>query len=128
MPITISNRGDFSKTIKFLRKMEIFDKLLLRKIEKYGQMGVDLLSEATPKKTGKTAASWSYEVRTSGPSVSIIWSNSNVNRGIPIVVLIQYGHGLPNGGYVEGIDFINPAMRPLFEKMAKDIWLEVNTS
>lgn len=123
MSIEISSRGNFSKTYTFLNRgyAWIFSKVL----DHYGAVGVEALENATPKRSGKTASSWSYEVIRNKNQVSITWTNSNENKGIPIVVLIQYGHGMPNGTYVEGIDFINPAMRPVFEQIADSIWKEV---
>lgn len=121
--IKITQRGDFSKTLRFFRKLrsrEFYDKLY-----KYGQIGVEALRNATPKDTGKTSESWSFDVRITGSQATITWTNSNENRGIPIVVLIQYGHGTRNGGYVPPNDFINPAMRPIFERIADEIWTEV---
>lgn len=121
--ITISNKGDFSKTIRFLQKAsEIrFNKIL----NKYGQIGVDALREATPKDTGKTAESWSYTINVGIDSATINWTNSNQNKGLYIAVLIQYGHGLKGGGYVQGYDFINPAMKPIFDEIAEAAWMEV---
>lgn len=121
--ITISNKGDFSKTIRFLQKAsEIrFNKIL----NKYGQIGVDALREATPKDTGKIAESWSYTINVGIDSATINWTNSNQNKGLYIAVLIQYGHGLKGGGYVQGYDFINPAMKPIFDEIAEAAWMEV---
>ena len=121
--ITISNKGDFSKTIRFLQKAsEIrFNKIL----NKYGKIGVDALREATPKDTGKTAESWSYTINVGIDSATINWTNSNQNKGLYIAVLIQYGHGLKGGGYVQGYDFINPAMKPIFDEIAEAAWMEV---
>lgn len=121
--IKISHKGNFSKTYKFLKKFR--RKRLLDKLKKYGEMGVDALANATPKRTGKTAESWSYEIHSSREGCSIDWTNSNVNKGLHIAVLIQYGHGVKGGGYVQGIDYINPAMKPVFEKIAEDLWKEV---
>lgn len=123
MPIVITHKGDFIKTLRFLRKLR--SKKFYDKLSKYGQLGVDALREATPKDTGKTSESWSYQINITGSSATITWSNSNQNRGLYIAVLIQYGHGTKNGGYVQGRDYINPAMKPVFDKIAKDIWLEV---
>lgn len=121
--ITISNKGDFSKTIRFLQKASKirFNKIL----NKYGQIGVDALREATPKDTGKTAESWSYTINVGIDSATINWTNSNQNKGLYIAVLIQYGHGLKGGGYVQGYDFINPAMKPIFDEIAEAAWMEV---
>lgn len=124
MPIVISHKGDFSKTLRFLRKLR--SKKFYDKLNKYGQMGVDALAAATPKRTGLTAGSWTYELHISGMSAEIVWSNTNVNNGyFYVAVGIQYGHGTRNGGYVAGIDYINPAMRPIFEQLANEVWLEV---
>lgn len=121
--VTVSQKGDFSKTMKFLKKSK--EKKFLKKLNKFGEIGVQALADATPKRTGTTAASWGYEIVISNGSASIIWTNTNNNHGVYIAVLIQYGHGTRNGGYVQGIDYINPAMRPIFDKIANDAWLEV---
>lgn len=121
--VTVTQKGDFSKTIKFLKKSK--EKKFLKKLNKFGEIGVQALADATPKRTGTTAASWGYEIVISNGSASIIWTNTNNNHGVYIAVLIQYGHGTRNGGYVQGIDYINPAMRPIFDKIANDAWLEV---
>lgn len=123
--ITFVQKGNFKKTdnlLSGLKNLKI-DKLLT----KYGEDGVAALSNATPRDTGVTADSWSYEIKKSRGTIHIYWTNSNVNQGIPIVVLIQYGHGTRNGGYVQGRDFINPAIRPVFDKIADDIWAEVRS-
>jgi hypothetical protein len=115
--------GDFNNTIKFLeraRKMSITDIL-----NKYGEAGVKALSAATPKDTGETASKWSYEIKVSKTSSSIAWTNDSVNDGIPIVILIQYGHGTRNGGYVSGVDFINPAIKGVMDSLADSVWREV---
>ena len=88
---------------------------------------VEALAKATPKDTGKTAASWSYTVTKGKESITITWRNSNIVDGVPIAVILQYGHGTRNGGYVEGVDYINPAMRPIFERIAARAWGEVRT-
>lgn len=121
--ITFRHTGDFKNTIKFLKK--ISEKAFLKKLESYAKMGVQALANATPKRTGKTAASWGYEISYGGDDISIIWTNSNINNGVNIAVILQYGHGTKNGGYVRGIDYINPAIQPIFEKMANDLWKEV---
>ena len=123
MPIVFTHKGDFKKTFKFLFKLR--NREFLQKIDQYGQMGVEALANATPKRTGKTAESWTYEVHYTGSSVEIVWINTNENKGRNIAVLIQYGHGTRNGGYVQGIDFINPAMAPVFEEIADNVWQEV---
>lgn len=94
-------------------------------LDKYGQAGVNALSAATPIDSGATASSWYYEITESKGNYTITWSNSNVADGVPIVILIQYGHATKNGGYVQGIDFINPTLKPMFKKIADDAWMEV---
>lgn len=94
-------------------------------LEKYGREGAKALENATPVKTGLTAASWSYRVEKNGNGYSVSWFNGNVSNGIPIVILLQYGHGTTGGTYVQGVDFINPALAPIFEKLAEAIWKEV---
>lgn len=121
--IKITQKGDFSKTFKFLRKLR--QKKFINKLHEYGQMGVDALSQATPVRTGLTASSWGYILEATSDTISIIWTNSNQNKGLYIAVLLQYGHGTRNGGYVQGRDYINPAMRPVFDAIAEDAWLEV---
>ena len=122
--VRLSAKGDFSKTFKFLegaRHLMNIPSVL----EKYGQRGVDALSAATPLDTGKTASSWYYEVRESKDSYQLLFSNSNVNKGVPIAIILQYGHGTRNGGYVEGRDYINPALQPIFDELADKVWKEV---
>lgn len=122
--ISYKMRGDFSKTDTFLKRL--LKKDFLRSLEQYGQEGVDALSSATPVRTGLTASSWRYEIHRSGPDVSLVWTNSNINKGVPIAIVLQYGHGTRNGGYVQGIDYINPAIRPIFDKIAESVAKEVS--
>ena len=124
--IVFTQKGDFKKTEKFLNKASKAE--YFRKLEKYAREGVKALSAVTPVDTGKTAASWSYEIRQAKGTVSIYWTNSNVNKGVPIAIILQYGHGTNNGGYVQGIDYINPALRPVFERLAEETWKEVTSS
>ena len=123
--IVFKQKGNFKKTRKFLKRCSNLqlDDLL----DKYGKEGVEALARATPKDTGKTAAGWSYAVHKSDGRITITWSNSNIVDGVPIAVILQYGHGTRNGGYVEGVDYINPAMRPIFERIAQRAWGEVRT-
>lgn len=123
MPIIISHKGSFSKTFRFLQKIR--ERKFLERAKEFGRLGVDALRDATPKDTGLTAESWDYEIRQGATSFTITWTNSNQNKGLYIAVLIQYGHGLKGGGYVQGRDYINPAMRPIFESIANELWLEV---
>ena len=124
--ISISQKGDFSKLTGFLEKMK--NVIKIGDLDKYGREGVAALSAATPKESGLTANSWYYEIERSKDSVSISFHNSNINKGVPIAIILQYGHGTRNGGYVEGIDYINPAIQPLFNKIAEDAWEEVTKS
>jgi len=94
-------------------------------LDKYGKQGVTALSQATPKDSGLTATSWSYTISRSNGTIAIEWNNSNIQNGCPIAVILQYGHGTGNGGYVQGRDYINPAMRPVFDKILDDMWKEV---
>ena len=123
--IEFKQKGNFKKTRKFLKRCSNLqlDDLL----DQYGKEGVEALARATPKDTGKTAASWNYAVHKSDGRITITWSNSNIVDGVPIAVILQYGHGTRNGGYVEGVDYINPAMRPIFERIAQRAWGEVRT-
>lgn len=121
--IKFVQKGDFSNIERFLNK--VLRKDYLNILEKYGQIGVQLLSENTPKDSGKTADSWGYEIVGENEKTSLIWTNSNINKGVPIAIILQYGHGTRNGGYVSGIDYINPAMRPVFEELAYKVWKEV---
>lgn len=122
--IKVTYKGDFSKTFRLLKKMK--QKSFIKKMNQYGQMGVNALSQATPVDTGLTASSWSYVLEfTANGGIRLIWTNSNNVHGVYVAVLLQYGHGTRNGGYVQGRDYINPAMRPIFDKIANDAWLEV---
>ncbi len=123
--ITLTAKGNFNNTERFFNKAQ---NLTLGSIlSKYGQMGVDALSAATPKETGLTAASWSYEIEASGNSAAIYWTNSNINKDVNIAVILQYGHGTGTGGYVQGRDYINPAIRPVFDELANKVWEEVTS-
>lgn len=120
--IKFKQKGDFKKTAAFMEKaLNLFNRSLF---DKYGEEGVQALQEATPKDTGLTAASWSYEIVKRDGSVSIEFHNTNINEGIPIAIILQYGHGTGTGGWVEGIDYVNPALRPVFEKIAENVWKE----
>jgi hypothetical protein len=94
-------------------------------LEKYGDIGVQALAEATPKETGLASESWTYKVKHRHGTWSIVFSNSDVENGFPVVIMLQYGHGTGNGGYVQGIDFINPALKPVFDSIAEEAWMEV---
>lgn len=124
--IEFESSGSFDKTESFLTKMSKGD--IFQALDKYGQMGVLALSGATPVDTGASAASWSYEVKRSVGSYSISWTNGHMVAGVPLVILLQYGHGTGTGGYVSGRDFINPAIRPVFDKIAEDVWKAVTSA
>lgn len=115
--------GDLKKTDGFLHR--IVQRHYREKLNHYGFLGVQALQAATPKDTGKTAESWSYEIAQEGDRLGLYWKNDNRNDGVLIAILLQYGHGTGTGGWVEGLDYINPALRPIFQKMATDIWKEV---
>ena len=121
--ITFKQKGDFSKTTKFFQRIKEF--CGTSDLDKYGKMGVEALANATPRDTGKTANSWDYIIEHKKGRSSIIWTNSNIKDGIPIAIILQYGHGTRWGTYVQGIDYINPAMAPVFDKIADMIWKEV---
>lgn len=121
--ITFTTSGNFNNTENFLKRMSKSDQMAL--MNQFGQAGVEALSINTPIDTGETAQSWSYTITRKADSYRIDWVNSNVQNGTPIAILIQYGHGTRTGGYVEAIDYINPAIRPIFESLADAIWGEV---
>lgn len=123
MAITVVAHGDFRKVNKFLERCKEIAKV--GDLDKFGQEGVAALSAATPEDTGETAASWGYKIVRSNGSVSIQWTNSHINDGVPIAVILQYGHGTRNGGYVQGRDYINPAIQPVFDNIAENAWEEV---
>ena len=125
--VKVGDKGDFKKTFKFLRAMK--EKRFLKNLDKYGQMGVDALAAATPKRTGLTAESWTYDITDNGEQLVISWNNTNVQKGYyNVALMIQYGHGTGTGGWVEGIDYINPALKPVFDKIADAVWMEVKNS
>lgn len=126
MSITVTTSSDFSKTFKYLGKLQSFKKEKLMSIlKKYGDEGVSSLSQMTPKDTGETASKWRYEITENEGSATLAFLNDAQNDGIPIAILIQYGHGTGTGGYVQPNDYINPAMKPIFQKIANDAWKEV---
>lgn len=121
--ITFRQKGDFSKLTRYLERV----KEVIRRgdLDKYGRAGVAALASATPIDTGLTASSWYYEIEHSNGSAVISFHNSNIQNGVPIAVILQYGHGTGTGGWVEGRDYINPAIRPIFDAIANDAWREV---
>ena len=120
--IEFRNKGNFDKTFAFLKRNR---KIHLSDLEKYGEQGVEALRKATPKDTGFTADSWYYEIAESDGRIAIQWLNRNVVDYVNIAVILQYGHATGTGGYVQGTDYINPALRPIFDKIAKGAWEEV---
>lgn len=115
--------GNFEKLTKFLNNARKAGKVDI--LDKYGDEGVSALASATPVETGKTASSWSYKIVREKDHISIQFLNSNINDGVPIAVILQYGHATRNGGWVEGRDYINPAIQPIFDRIANDAWKEV---
>ena len=122
--IKIKQKGDFSKVTKYLEKAK--KGISINSLKKYAQEGVSALESSTPKDTGLTSRSWYYEIENKGGIVRISFCNSNIQNGVPIAIILQYGHGTRNGGWVEGIDYINPAIQPIFDKLAKEAWKEVS--
>ena len=121
--INIRQKGDFKNLSSFLEKTK--EKLNLGLLDKYGREGVAALQAATPKDTGKTSESWYYKIEHNNGSARIVFCNSNINEGVPIAIILQYGHGTGTGGWVEGIDYINPAIQPIFNKISDAAWKEV---
>lgn len=121
--VVFRHRGSLDRTERFLKNLEsgkIFDV-----IKPYAEQGVQALSAATPIDTGKTASSWSYSIEVTPNQLIVHWTNSNRVKGVPIALVLQYGHGTRNGGYVQGRDYINPAIRPVFDRMEQAVWREV---
>ena len=121
--IRFRQKGDFSKLTNFLEKSK--EAVKLGDLDRYGREGVAALSSATPIDSGLTANSWYYEIKNENGSVTISFHNSNIQNGVPIAVILQYGHGTNNGGWVQGRDYINPAVQPLFDEIANNAWKEV---
>ena len=124
--IRIVSRGNFKNTERFLKKMSEGD--IFTSLEGYGQKGVTALSHATPVLTGRTAAAWDFEVKHEKGAWSITWTNGEIVDGVPLVILLQYGHGTGTGGYVQGRDFINPAIQPVFDNIADEVWEKVKSA
>lgn len=121
--ITFRQKGDFSKLSNFLQRAK--EAVKLSDLDKYGREGVAALASATPVDSGKTANSWYYTIEHSKGSSSISFHNSNIQNGVPIAIILQYGHGTGTGGWVEGRDYINPAIQPIFDEIANNAWREV---
>lgn len=121
--IEFKHKGDWSKTTGFLERAKNI--VRLGNLDRYGREGVAALASATPVDTGLTASSWKYEIIRTRGFVSINFLNTNVQNGVPIALILQYGHGTRNGGWVEGRDYINPTIQPIFDRLAKELWEEV---
>lgn len=121
--IKFRQKGDFSNLTRFLERAK--NLVHISDLDRYGREGVAALSSATPVDTGKTAASWYYDIKINKESASITFNNSNIQNGVPIAIILQYGHGTRNGGWVEGRDYINPVIKPIFDKIAEEAWKEV---
>lgn len=122
--ISFRQKGDFSKTARYLERLK--KSVRAEILEKYGREGVNALSSATPVDSGLTAASWYYKIEDTKDSISIQFLNSNQNNGVPIAIILQYGHGTGTGGWVQGRDYINPALQPIFDKLSEEVWKEVS--
>lgn len=123
LSIKFKHKGDFSKTLKFFNRLLNRDYLNIA--EQYAKEGLLALKQATPKKSGYTAECWSYRIESNNNAVSITYTNSHFEKGVNIAIILQYGHGTRNGGYVVGIDYINPALKPVFDKISNDAWNEI---
>lgn len=123
--ITFRQKGDFSKLNRFLERIK--EKIRLSDLDRFGREGVAALASATPVDSGATANSWYYKIEHQRGSTLISFFNSNINDGVPIAIILQYGHGTGTGGWVEGRDYINPAIQPVFDKIAENAWKEVTS-
>ena len=120
--ISFRHKGDFKRTTRYLSKVKDLSKIDL---DRYGREGVAALASATPVESGVTASSWYYKILRENGRISIAFYNSNINKGVPIAIILQYGHGTRNGGWVQGRDYINPAVQPIFDRIVNDAWREV---
>lgn len=123
--ISFHHKGDFTRTMKYLGNIK--KNINLKDLERFGREGVAALSSATPVETGKTANSWYYEISKSKETITISFHNSNIQNGVPIAIILQYGHGTGTGGWVQGRDYINPAIQPIFDDITNKAWREVTT-
>lgn len=121
--IRITQKGNYDKATTYLERLKESFKMGI--LDKYGQRGVEALSAATPRDTGLTASSWEYEIEHSKNAFTLVFRNTNVNDGVPIAIILQYGHGTRNGGYVSGRDYINPAIQPVFDELVEELCREV---
>ena len=123
--VKITHKGDFSRVTAYLKKAK--KGVSIKSLDKYGKAGVAALAAATPVDTGLTASSWSYEIENKNGVVRISFTNSNIQNGVPIAIILNYGHGTGNGGWVEGRDYIDPAIQPIFDELVNDAWREVTS-
>lgn len=126
MRVKFEVSGGFTKTERFLNRMKRRE--YLNVLDEFGRDGVQALRNATPVDSGATAEAWDYEIKRTRNCTEIVWTNSNINDGVPIAVILQYGHGTGTGGYVQGRDYINPAIRPIFDKIAEKAWKVVTSA
>ena len=120
--ISVKSKGDFRNTEKFMKNART--KKLMSILKQYGEEGVAALMVATPLDTGRTASSWRYEIKVENNCIRLVFHNDNIQNGVPIAIILQYGHGTGTGGWVEGRDYINPAIQPVFDKIANSAWKE----
>lgn len=123
--IEFRHKGNFAKTTRYLERVR--RGVGIKSLHKYGQEGVAALASATPVESGLTSNSWNYEITRTKGMARISFINSNIQNGVPIAIILQYGHGTRNGGWVQGRDYINPAIQPIFDKLANDAWREVTS-
>lgn len=126
MRVNFEASGGFTKTERFLNRMKRRE--YLNVLDEFGRDGVQALRNATPVDSGATAEAWDYEIKRTRNYTEIVWTNSNINDGVPIAVILQYGHGTGTGGYVQGRDYINPAIRPVFDKIVEKAWKVVTSA
>lgn len=126
MVATFNHRGSFNNLESFLKRMEKLD--ITQLLQQYAQEGVFALSAATPQDSGLAASSWSYQIEHTGDSIIIAWTNYNVESGFPVAIMLQYGYSTGTGGYVAGQDYINPAIEPIFDRIADGVWKVVTSA
>lgn len=121
----ITQKGNFNKTVNFLTKAGKLKVIPI--LQRYGERGVKTLAESTPLDSGKTAESWAYKIDSTRGGYKLVWTNSNIVDGVPVVILLQYGHATKSGSYIDGHDFINPALKPILEALSRELWKEVTS-
>lgn len=128
MGIMFKHRGDFLKTETFLKRNRDLRKVQQQVLDSFGKQGVEALKNATPVNTGETASSWYYEIEKDKKVLSLVFKNRHIVNGVNIAIILQYGHGTRNGGFVTGVDYINPALKPIFDRLTEDLWKEVTST